>query len=238
MDKQELTRDVKNGLSTYQLAAKYIMGQTTVRYWLKKFKLTTAAKTKTLRPSKYEHINWTSLQSQYDAGTSWRELGESHNALAWGVKNKKFKTRGQGESNRLRHLSGNVDLSPWKSEEFRKKCAKNGGVKPNAGRCKSITYISPIAGEVHLNGTWEYKYAMWLDENKVQWKRNTDWFPYEYQGKMRKYFPDFRLMDDDKYIEVKGYETDKDRAKWTQFPKTLVVLKRKDLVSNPYNFKL
>ena len=63
-------------------------------------------------------------------------------------------------------------------------------------------------------------------------------FQYEYEGKTRNYYPDFYLVEDDKYVEIKGYETEKDRAKWTQFKKSLLILKRKELTSNPYNFKL
>jgi hypothetical protein len=33
----------------------------------------------------------------------------------------------------------------------------------------------------------------------------------------------------DLYIEVKGYETDRDRAKWKYFPKKLRVIRSKDI---------
>jgi hypothetical protein len=31
------------------------------------------------------------------------------------------------------------------------------------------------------------------------------------------------------YIEVKGYETDRDRAKWLQFPKNLRIIKETEI---------
>ena len=34
----------------------------------------------------------------------------------------------------------------------------------------------------------------------------------------RYYTPDFYLPDEDIYIEIKGYKTIKDEAKWSQFP--------------------
>ncbi len=191
-----------------------------------------------MKQSKYGTIDWTELQLRYDDGASWRELGKTNAALAWGVKMGKLKTRSRSVAVKLRYSSGKVDMSPWKSKEFRRKCAKNGGLKPNAGRCKLIRHLSPIAGEVFLNGEWEYKYALWLDAHEINWKRNTDWFPYNFDGKLRKYFPDFYLIDTSEYVEVKGYETKKDAAKWSQFPKKLLVLKRKDLTGNPYNLKL
>jgi hypothetical protein len=47
------------------------------------------------------------------------------------------------------------------------------------------------------------------------------------------YTPDFYLNAIDTYIEIKGYETDKDRAKWSQIPVDIKfqVLKEKDLKS-------
>jgi predicted nuclease of restriction endonuclease-like RecB superfamily len=41
----------------------------------------------------------------------------------------------------------------------------------------------------------------------------------------RTYFPDFYIESLDLYVEIKGYETERDRAKWFQFPHKLVVLK-------------
>jgi len=84
---------------------------------------------------------------------------------------------------------------------------------------------------VNLHGSWEYKYAQYLDSLNIKWIRNTDSFTYEFDGKMRNYTPDFYLPDSDKYIEIKGYKTKKDDAKWSQFPKhrTLEILLKEDL---------
>lgn len=45
-----------------------------------------------------------------------------------------------------------------------------------------------------------------------------------------KYTPDFYLPDLDLYIEVKGYETDKDRSKWSQFTNNLEVWNKSKLI--------
>lgn len=86
---------------------------------------------------------------------------------------------------------------------------------------------------VDLHGTWELKYAQYLDANGIKWKRNTDSFQYEFNGKIRKYTPDFYLPDSDVYVEIKGYKTEKDDAKWKHFPshRTLIVLMREQLLS-------
>lgn len=92
---------------------------------------------------------------------------------------------------------------------------------------------------VDLHGSWEVAYAKYLDEHQIVWKRNTDLFSYEYNGKVRRYTPDFYLPETDEYVEIKGYKTDKDDAKWTQFPKhrKLQVLMKKDLLNIGINIK-
>lgn len=84
---------------------------------------------------------------------------------------------------------------------------------------------------IDLHGTWELKYAKWLDENDIKWQRCAETFKYVYNDKERRYKPDFYLIETKEYVEIKGYTTDKDVAKWEQFPKSknLVVLKEGDL---------
>ena len=69
----------------------------------------------------------------------------------------------------------------------------------------------------------------YLDENNIKWKKPIETFEYNWNGKLHKYLPDFYLIDTDEYVEIKGIETKRDIAKWSQFPKKLKVLKRKDL---------
>lgn len=80
-----------------------------------------------------------------------------------------------------------------------------------------------------LHGKWELAYAKWLDKQNIKWIRNKKQFNYIFENKQHKYTPDFYLPQTNEYIEIKGYETDKDRAKWIQFPETLKILKFKDL---------
>lgn len=82
---------------------------------------------------------------------------------------------------------------------------------------------------VRLYGKWELNYAKWLDKNNIKWRRVTETFQYEYQGKIRRYTPDFYLIDSHEYIEIKGYKTKKDEAKWKQFPMKLKILLGEDL---------
>ena len=83
-----------------------------------------------------------------------------------------------------------------------------------------------------LHGTWELKYAQFLDSNNIKWERCKIRFPYLYQGSTHYYTPDFYLIDTNEFIEIKGYQTDRDLCKWEQFPKELklIILKESDLI--------
>jgi hypothetical protein len=80
-----------------------------------------------------------------------------------------------------------------------------------------------------LHGSWELAYAKYLDSNNIKWIRNIDSFVYNFEDKDRRYTPDFYLPIEDEYVEIKGYKTKKDDAKWTQFPKKLKILMHYDL---------
>ena len=84
-----------------------------------------------------------------------------------------------------------------------------------------------------LHGTWELAYAKWLDSQNILWERTKTKFPYVYKDKLRHYTPDFYLPTEDIYIEIKGYSTKKDEAKWSQFPadKKLQILLYDDLIN-------
>lgn len=93
----------------------------------------------------------------------------------------------------------------------------------NRGRVKLIEYDG-----VKFHGNWELLFYKWCKSNSIKIIRNDLWFDYIWNGK-RKYNPDFYLLDYDCYIEVKGYKTDRDDAKWSSFPKTLKVISKKEI---------
>lgn len=104
------------------------------------------------------------------------------------------------------------------------------GWEPICGRCKKYSYTSPIAGIIVVDGTWELLVARYLDFIGVEWGRNKKRFPYiKPNGKESTYQPDFYVASWDLFIEVKGYETSLDAAKWNQFPEKLTVWKREKI---------
>jgi hypothetical protein len=119
---------------------------------------------------------------------------------------------------------GRKALSKSVSENMKARYAS--GWVNRGGRCKKIEYDSPIAGKVYLDGTWEEKVAKHFDSIGVNWERNKRRFQYvRPDGKISTYCPDFYVADWHTFVEVKGFETELDRIKWSQFPNTLEIWK-------------
>jgi TfoX/Sxy family transcriptional regulator of competence genes len=90
----------------------------------------------------------------------------------------------------------------------------------NRGRVKQIE----IDG-LKLHGSWEVLFYQWAKDAGLFPERCLKSFAYEWNG-TRAYYPDFYLPTLNIYVEVKGYETEQDRAKWSHFPEKLIVLKK------------
>lgn len=70
---------------------------------------------------------------------------------------------------------------------------------------RSFWYVSPFAGKVHLESTYELKLAKLLDANSISWlrpKRGFTWIDPDF--KEHKYYPDFYLQNQDLYIDTKN----------------------------------
>jgi hypothetical protein len=75
-----------------------------------------------------------------------------------------------------------------------------------------------------FHGTWELEYAKWLDSQNIKWRRPEEKFTYKFDDKIRYYTPDFFLEETKCYVEIKGYPTIKDFAKWDAFPLELKII--------------
>lgn len=94
-----------------------------------------------------------------------------------------------------------------------------------SGRVKMYEYEG-----FQLKGTWELVVAKSLVECNIEFSNDIKPIPYEYNGKEHLYFPDFYLPEYDLYIEVKGYERDRDICKW-KVVDNLIVLRDCDIKS-------
>lgn len=123
----------------------------------------------------------------------------------------------------------------WLISDTMKKNPNAGGLREGSGRGKKQWYESPIAGKVYVRSSYELEYVKWLDKNNIKWKGNLIKFPYEFEGKIKYYYPDFYLIENDEYVEIKGYKTKKDEAKWKNFPYKLTILFKTDLLNMGLN---
>lgn len=126
--------------------------------------------------------------------------------------NKKYWT----EENRKRH------------SDLMKKIVKENpdsySTKNVSGRVKNYNYNGKT-----LKGTWEVEIAKLLDENNIVWTNNITPIPYYWNNDWHLYFPDFYLPDFDSYIEVKGYQRERDTIKWSYVKKPIIVIKKLEI---------
>lgn len=105
------------------------------------------------------------------------------------------------------------------------------GVNIN-GKVKKYDYKG-----IKLDGSWELIVAQYLDFNNIKWERTRKGFEYIWNNDKHIYYPDFYLTDYNVYIEVKGFETERDYIKWKSLS-NLIIIKRKeidDIKNSQYN---
>lgn len=134
----------------------------------------------------------------------------------------------QGKQSIIEKNKKRIYSAEWKAKhsEIMKKTVENfpeSYTASNRGRTKQY-----IIDGVKLTGMWEVDFYLWAKAQGYNPTRPTESFPYEWNGK-RKYFPDFYIEQLDLYVEVKGYETDRDKSKWLQFTKNLRIIKKDDI---------
>lgn len=91
------------------------------------------------------------------------------------------------------------------------------------GRVKHYEYNGFI-----LDGKWELEVAKYLDSKNIKWEKPSKGFEYEWNNSVHIYFPDFYLPEYNYYIEVKGYQRDRDLYKWKVVDK-LIIIKEKEI---------
>jgi DNA-directed RNA polymerase subunit RPC12/RpoP len=97
------------------------------------------------------------------------------------------------------------------------------GVNIN-GKVKKYDYNG-----IKLDGSWELLVAQYLDFNNIKWERPRKGFEYIWNNDIHIYYPDFYLIDYNVYIEVKGFETERDYIKWESLS-NLIIIKRKEII--------
>lgn len=104
----------------------------------------------------------------------------------------------------------------------------------NQGRVKTYEIDN-----IKLKGLWEVDFYIWCKNNNILVDRPIQSFHYVWNGD-RSYFPDFYLPKYKIYIEVKGFQTERDKCKWKYFPEKLSIIKDldiKNIRSNKFSIK-
>ena len=98
-----------------------------------------------------------------------------------------------------------------------------GGYERGSGRGKKGWYRG-----YWCDGTYELVFVAWALDHEIEFERNLEVFPYEFEGRLLHWMPDF-LLADGTYIEIKGYMTAQAQAKFEFFYRPLRVLTKAEL---------
>ena len=91
------------------------------------------------------------------------------------------------------------------------------------GRVKHYNYNG-----FKIDGQWELEVAKYLDSKNIKLIKPTKGFEYFWNNSIHIYYPDFYLPEYDYYIEVKGYQRERDIYKWNSV-EHLIIIKDKEI---------
>lgn len=114
-----------------------------------------------------------------------------------------------------------------KISETMKKNPLSGGLRKGSGRGKKGWYRG-----YWCDSSWELAWVIYNIDNNINFERNLEGFEYTYNGKIRKYYPDFKINET--YYEIKGRRNFismdvENQEKVKQFKHNLIVLYEKDI---------
>ena len=169
-----------------------------------------------------------SLKNKRDSG--WKMSDETKEKISISIKKCNRKPVIHSESNiekiRIRTIEFNKNYwTEEKKKEHSLLMSKIVKEKPDSysknnvsGRAKIIEYNGR-----KLKGKWELQIAELLDKYKIDWTNDIKPIPYFWNNNWHLYFPDFYLTKQNKFIEVKGYERERDRKKWENVHNLIVI---------------
>lgn len=100
-----------------------------------------------------------------------------------------------------------------------------GGYRINSGRSKGGFYKG-----IYCHSSYELAWVIYNIDHNIPFKQNTKKFDYiNLKNKKSKYIPDFILIEDNTYIEIKGYWNKTIDLKLKYFPHKIKILYKDDL---------
>ncbi len=125
-------------------------------------------------------------------------------------------------SSKLKGKSGTF-LGKHHTKETKDKLSKSGGYRRGSGHGKKGFYKG-----IWCDSSWELAYVIYNLEHNISFKRNTEKFKYIFEGKTCHYIPDYRI-ENDTFVEIKGYKTDRWEAKKNQFKYKLIMIEKNEI---------
>ena len=180
-----------------------------------------------LNPEKFV---WKDNGKRYGvASKEWRENhpevhSKAAKSLSENNKNGKIIHRNKGK-----HLS----------IETREKISQKASCRNGRMQTKYYEVFCPyVKKNVRVQGTWEFKYCIYLNEKKIDWIRSRKInlrFKYSEDDILRTYYPDFYLPNSNEFIEIKGYYPEQNILKMKRVTeynqnKKIIILFEQDLL--------
>lgn len=119
-------------------------------------------------------------------------------------------------------------------EKLSKKMKEVAKDNPNYSFAKNKYFKKEIINGFRMDSSWESIFANYLNKNNIKWIKNKKSFKYIFENEEHSYYPDFYLEDFNLYVEIKGQETEKDKAKY-KVVDNLLVLKAKEINEIQHN---
>lgn len=140
----------------------------------------------------------------------------------------------EDKKNKAKKKSQKINKKYWTKERKKEQSLRMLDIvrkNPDSYSAKNVsgrTKIYEYKG-TKVKGKWELLVAETLDFENIKWTNNIKPIPYYWKKSWHLYFPDFYLLDHNIYIEVKGYKTKRDEAKWKVIKHMLLVLQSKEI---------
>jgi len=148
------------------------------------------------------HIRWCKENPLYDLNVSNQSKATSANISE--IVKKAHKDGKYDERNKKQKEQPNW-LGRKHTEETKRKLSEICLKQTHRRLVKSCrNYTCKDGSIILLDSSWEEILAKRLDDLDIKWIRPKEPVPYELDGKMHNYFPDFYLIDHDLYLDPKN----------------------------------
>ena len=165
--------------------------------------------------------DWGKIQIEYDSGLSLRDVAKKYKmslkTLTLAVRKGSLITRSIRKAIRLLSdqgkLRGACSLEYLGTEKHRQSSSRGGGYKERSGCSKGAYIVDSFGFQTYLQSSFEISFSELLDQLEISWIRPKP-LVYSFEGKLKKYYPDFYLTDYDIFVDTKNdYLIKKDKKK-------------------------